>query len=132
MRIAGKRGVLVKMVEFNDELARGIAEIYNETPIRQGRSFCHFGKDVETVKAENATYPERSQFIGAYCGNELIGFMKLVHIDEVASIMQFLSKNAHLDKKPMNALLAKAVELCEKSGKADTWYIENSHLQQGL
>jgi hypothetical protein len=116
VRIAAKRGVVVKVAEFNDELVRGLAEIYNETPKRQGRSFCHYGKDVETVTTENATYLERSQFIGAYCENELIGLMKLVYIDEVASIMQFLSKNAHRDKKPMNALLAKAVELCEKRG----------------
>lgn len=116
VRIAGKKGVVIKVAEFGDELARGIAEIYNESPLRQGRPFPHYGKSVETVKAENGTYLERSDFIGAYHGNELIGFLKLVYIDEVASIMQILSKNAHLDKKPMNAMLAKAVELCEKRG----------------
>lgn len=116
VRLAAKRGVVVKVAEFNDKLVAGIAEIYNETTHRQGRAFCHYGKDMATVRAENATYLERSQFIGAYCGDELIGFMKLVHIDGVASIMQFLSKNAYVDMKPMNALLAKAVELVAERG----------------
>ncbi|HEY5753631.1 MAG TPA: hypothetical protein VIT21_10815 [Chthoniobacterales bacterium] len=116
VRIAGKRGVVVDVAEFNDDLVRGIAGIYNETPIRQGRPFCHYGKDVETVRMENGTYLERSQFLGAYHENELIGFIKLVYVNEIASIMQFLSKNEHLDKKPMNALLARAVELSEKRG----------------
>lgn len=116
VRIAGKRGVVVDVAEFDDDLVRGIAGIYNETPIRQGRPFCHYGKNVETVRMENGTYLERSQFLGAYHGNELIGFIKLVYVNEIASIMQFLSKNEHLDKKPMNALLARAVELSEKRG----------------
>lgn len=116
VRLAAKRGVSVELVEFDDELVHGITGIYNETPIRQGRSFIHFGKKFETVKNENGTYLDRSQFIAAYCGDELIGFAKVVFIDKAGSIMQILSKNAHLDKKPMNALLAKAVEVCEQRG----------------
>jgi len=116
VRISAKRGVVIKEVCFDEQLVRGITAIYNETPIRQGRTFGHFGKDAKAVRLENGTYLERSQFVGAYHADELIGFFKLVYVDEVASIMQILSKNAHLDKKPMNALLAKAVELCEKRG----------------
>jgi hypothetical protein len=122
VRIAGKRGVVVAPVAFDDHLVRGIVGIYNESANRQGRAFPHYGKNFETVKAENATYAGRSQFIAAYAGEELIGFLKLVYIDEIASIMQILSKNAHLDKKPMNAMLAKAVELCEQHGSKHLVY----------
>lgn len=116
VRIAGKKGAVIKAVEFNDDFVRGISGIYNESPTRQGRKFPHYGKSLETVKKENGTYVERSQFIGAYQGDELIGFIKMVYVDEVASLMQILSKNGHLDKKPMNAMLAKAVELAAERG----------------
>jgi hypothetical protein len=118
VRIAGKKGAVIKAVEFDENFVRGISGIYNESPTRQGRAFPHYGKSLETVKKENGTYVERSQFIGAYLGDELIGLIKMVYIDDVASLMQILSKNGHLDKKPMNAMLAKAVELAaERSSK---------------
>jgi len=50
---AEKKGVILREVPFDDTLARGIWEIYNETPIRQGRRFPHFGKDQETVRSRN-------------------------------------------------------------------------------
>src|SRR5215470_10982155 len=56
VRLAGKRGTVVSEVAFSDELVRGIVGIYNETPIRQGRRFWHYGKDFETVKRENSTF----------------------------------------------------------------------------
>jgi hypothetical protein len=97
-------------------------EIYNETPFRQGRKFWHYGKDFATVKAENGTYAERSEFIGAYVGTELIGFLKMVYVGKVANIMQILSKVSHQDKKPMNALIAKAVEICGEKGMSHLLY----------
>jgi hypothetical protein len=122
VRRAAKRGVVVKVVEFNDELVRGIREIYNETPTRQGRRFWHFGKDFDTVKRENATYLDRSEFLGAYAGEELIGFIKIIYAGTTASLSQILAKNEHQDKRPINALLAKAVEVCEKRGTAFLLY----------
>ena len=112
IRLAARRGVTVSAVPFDDALVRGIQGIYNESPFRQGRRFWHYGKDVETVKRENATFPGRSLFIAAHVGEELIGFIKIVSVDGVASIMQILSKTCHQDKRPTNALLAKAVEIC--------------------
>ena len=111
-RRAAKRGVTVQVAEFNDELVRGIKGIYDETEFRQGRRFWHFGKDFAMVKSENATYLDRSIFLGAYFEGELIGFMKLVRTNETARMMQILAKQAHQDKRPMNALIAKAVEIC--------------------
>ena len=122
IRLAAKRGVVLSSVPFDDDLVRGIMGIYNETPFRQGRKFWHFGKDFATVKRENETYLDRSEFLGAYLGAELIGFLKMVRVSSVASIMQILAKNAHQDKKPMNALIAKAVELCEQKGLSQLIY----------
>ena len=122
VRLASKRGAVLRAVAFDDDLVRGIVEIYNETPIRQGRKFWHYGKSFETVKAENGTYAERSQFIGAYVEEELIGFLKMVYVGKAANIMQILSKMAHHDKKPMNALVAKAVEICAEKGMSSLIY----------
>ena len=113
-RRAAKRGITVRTVPFDAQLVRGISSIYNETPIRQGKPFWHYGKDLQTVERENATYIERSEFIGAFLDNELVGFIKIIHVDRIAVMIQILAKNAHHDKRPMNALLAHTVELCEK------------------
>lgn len=111
-RKAVKKGVAVKVVDFNDDFVRGIKEINDETPIRQGKPYWHYQEDFETVKQKNITFAEQTSFIGAYLGAELIGYIKLVYGDRKASIMQILSKIAHRDKAPNNALVAKAVELC--------------------
>jgi hypothetical protein len=115
-RIAAKRGVTVQTVQFNDELVRGIKHIYDETPVRQGRKFWHYGKSLESVKKENSTYLDRSTFIGAYLNDELIGFIKYVKTDEQAILMQIIAKVAHRDKRPMNALLKHTIEECERNG----------------
>ena len=36
VRLAGKRGVVFRTVPFSDQLVRGITDIYNESPVRQG------------------------------------------------------------------------------------------------
>lgn len=112
VRRSQRRGVQVSSVLFCDQLVRGISNMYNETPIRQGRKFWHYGKSFEQVKTANATYLDRSEFIGAFRDGKLIGFIKLVIVNNVARIMQILSLEAHADKRPTNALLAKAVEIC--------------------
>lgn len=122
VRRAAKRGVIVQLASFDDEFIRGIKEIYDEIPVRGGRRFWHFGKDFETVKRENLTYMDRSEFIGAYHNGELIGFMKFVRVGRIATMMQILSKTAHSDKRPMNALIAKAVEVCQEKGLSHLVY----------
>ncbi len=115
-RRAAKRGVTVELVAYTDDLVRGIKSIYDETPIRQGRRFWHYGKDIETVRRENGSYLERSVFMGAFCDGQLIGFMKWVRVGEAARIMQILCMNAHQDKRPIIALIAKAAEVCHEQG----------------
>lgn len=115
---AEKKGVVVREVPFDEELVRGIWEIYNEAPMRQGRRFQHYGKDLDTVRREEATYLDSSIFIGAYRGEELIGFIKLV-ADEVraqAGLMNVISKIRHRDRAPTNALVAQAVRSCADRG----------------
>jgi hypothetical protein len=115
-RRAARRGVTVRTVTFDDDLVQGIKAIYDETPIRQGRKFWHYGKDIETIRRENGTYLDRSVFLGAFLGTELIGFMKWVRVGDTARIMQILCLNAHQDKRPIIALIAKAAELCHDDG----------------
>ena len=113
-RRAAKRGVEVKPVELDDDLVAGIKHIYDESPLRQGRPFWHYGKSLQRIMADNATYADRSQFVGAYHGDELIGFMKWVCVGDDARIMQVMSLNSHADKRPMNALIVKAAEICHE------------------
>jgi hypothetical protein len=122
VRRSQKRGVLVRIQAFDDALVRGIAEVQNESPVRQGRRYPHYGKTFEQVKKDHSGFIDRSVFICAYYGEELIGFLKLVYRGEVASILQLNSKVAHYDKRPSNALLAKAVELCESRGASYLTY----------
>src|SRR6267378_1965290 len=89
VRKAQKCGVSTRMVVFDDDLVKKIMEIYNETPIRQGRKFWHYGKDFETVKHELSTYLDRGHFIGAYLDEELIGFMKLVSVNKTFVVFHF-------------------------------------------
>jgi hypothetical protein len=117
-RQAEKRGVTIREVPFDDVLVRGIWEVYNECPVRQGRPFTHYGKDIETVYKEEATYLDSSIFIGAFIDESLIGFVKLVY-DQTrtqAGLMNILSTIKHRDKAPTNALVAQAVRSCADRG----------------
>ena len=116
VRRSVRRGVIVKAMALDDEFIRGIVAIYNETPIRQGQRFAHYGKDFDTIRKEVSPLLDRSEFIGAYFGGDLIGFIKLVYMGEVAGILHIVSMNKHYDKRPTNALIAKAVEICNSKG----------------
>jgi hypothetical protein len=116
VRKGTKLGVVGRVAELDSAFVKGIADIYNETPIRQGRPFWHYQKDLETVRRENSTYSDRSVLIGVYLQDELIAFMRMILVDTTASIIQILSKEKHFDKRPTNVMLAKAVELCESKG----------------
>jgi hypothetical protein len=114
LRQAEKKGIATRELPFNDSLVKGIWKIYNETPIRQGKRFPHYGKDVETVQREEATHLDRSIFIGAFLGEDLIGFIKLVEnkARTEATIINIVSLAQHKEKCPTNALIAHAVRAC--------------------
>jgi hypothetical protein len=115
---ASKKGVFVRETPFDDALAQGIAEIYNESPIRQGRRFPHYGKSFDHVRQMSSTFLDTSVFIGAYLDEKLIGFIKLTTDDSrtQAGMMHIVSMIRHRDKAPTNALVAQAVRSCADRG----------------
>jgi hypothetical protein len=118
VRRAEKKGLVVREVPFDDDLVRGIWEVYNECPVRQGRPFPHYGKDLEIVRKMKATFLESSIFIGAFLGDQLVGFVKLT-IDETrsqAGVMHILGMIQHRDKAATNGLIAQAVRSCADRG----------------
>jgi hypothetical protein len=114
LRRGERAGLTVREVPFDDGLVRGIMAIYNEWPTRQGRRFKHYGKRLEIVRRESATFLEHSVFLGAFVGDELVGFAKIVKARHHAALMQILSMLRHRDKAPTNALIARAVAVCEE------------------
>ena len=111
---AENKGIVIREVPFDDALVRGIWEIYNEAPVRQGRRFPHYGKSLEAVYAMSATFLDSSVFIGAFDGERLIGFIKMTTNDAQtqAGLMHILSLISYRDKAPTNALLVQAVRSC--------------------
>jgi hypothetical protein len=117
-RQAEKKGVTIRELPFDGELVRGMWEVYNESPVRQGKRNVHYGKDVETVRREEETFLERSIFVGAHFEGHLIGFAKLV-TDEgrtQANLMNIVAMVGHRDKATANALIAEAVRACANRG----------------
>ena len=116
VRRAKRRGVEVRLAEFNDALVQGIRNIYNESPFRQGKPFWHYHKSLDAIKREQSTYLSRCVFIGAYFEGELVGFIRMIHVRTYAATLQVISQKRHADKKVTTALIAKAVEVCEQKG----------------
>jgi hypothetical protein len=124
-----KSGIVTREVSLDDDLLRGIQAIYNESPIRQGRKFWHYGKDLETLRKVKSTYLDQSVFIGAYLEDNLVGFAKLVLDDDrnQAGLMHILAMIQHRDKAPTNALLAQAVRSCADRGISYLTYANFSY-----
>jgi hypothetical protein len=122
VRRSQKRGVVVSVKAFGDDVIRDLMELNNESPLRQGRPNTHYGKSFDQVKKDYSSFLDRSDLICAYVGNELVGLLKLVYRGEVAAILQCLPKGSHSDKRPANALIAKAIEVCEQKGASCLTY----------
>ncbi len=118
VRKAEKAGVKIEVVEPSDKLAEGIWKIYNETPIRQDRAFSHYGAPLSSIIRDMHT-AKNNIYIGAYLGDELVGFIQILFGDNIAIISNILSLQQHWDKALNNALLAKAVEVC--AAKNQRW-----------
>jgi hypothetical protein len=113
-RQAEKKGVSFREVPFGEVLIRGICGIYNETPVRQGKAFPHYGMTPEQAHEYAGTFLSQSVYIGAFVGDTMVGFIKLV-MDEgrnQACMVHILSMIGHNDKAPTNALIAQAVRYC--------------------
>jgi len=116
VRRSQKRGVTISIREFNDDLIRGIVGINNDTPMKQGRPNDHYGKTLEQVRKDQESFQGRSDFICAYVGEEMIGYLKIVYRGQVAALLNLTCKASHFDKRPSNALLTKGIEMCEQKG----------------
>lgn len=116
LRKSEKDGLTVRETAFDDDFVRGMTKIFNESPVRQGRAFWHYGKDFDTVKTQFSRFIHRERMIGAYFGGELVGFIMLGHAGSYGVTGQIISSIKHRDKAPNNALIAKAVDVCERMG----------------
>lgn len=116
VRRAQKRGITITVKELDNDLVNWIVRINNESPMKQGMRSRHYGKSFDQVKKDYSSFLDRSDFICAYAGEELVGFLKIVYRGPVASILQLTPRLIHQDKRPANALLAKAIELCAGYG----------------
>jgi hypothetical protein len=124
VRRSQRRGVTVKIREFDDELIQGIRGVNDESPMRQGTRNGYYGKTCEETKRLYGEFVGRCDFICGFFGEEMIGFLHLVYRNGIASILNLTTKPSHFDKRPANALMAKAIEICEEKGI--------SHLSYGL
>jgi hypothetical protein len=109
---AEKRGVEIKIEKFSDDLIIGIMSVFNESPIRQGKPFWHYGKDFNTIKKEMSLDLDKSDFIAAYYEGSMIGVVKIIFAGEIATPGIIVTKVSHNDKYVANALMSKVIELC--------------------
>lgn len=117
VRKAYRSGIEVRRAKFDDAFVQGMTAIFNESPVRQGRPFWHYGKSAETIRHEFSRYLHRERLYGAYLEKEMVGFIMLADAGRYALLTQIISKLAHRDKSPNNALLAKAVEAAAEIGR---------------
>lgn len=113
VRRSQKRGVVIEVKKFDADVIAGISDVNNDSPTRQRERNIYYGRSLDQVKKDYCSFADRSDFICAYVEKEMVGFLKLVYRGDVASILNLTPKASHSDKRPSNALIAKAVELCE-------------------
>ena len=123
IRKAEKDGVVVKEAAYNDDFVRGMTAIFNEAPVRQGRRFWHYGKDFDTIKRQFSRYLVREHMIAAYYQDQMIGFIMLGNAGQFGITGQIISSIRHRDKATNNALIAKAVYVCERLGLGHLVYL---------
>jgi hypothetical protein len=111
VRKAGKKGIKVKLAKINENFIKSAQRIYNETPIRQGRRYIGYGLSLVAVRNKFKNL-QKSEVLGAYYNDELIGLLWIAYGDRAARIRSFVSLVKHRDKAPNNALMAEAVKRC--------------------
>jgi len=114
IRKAYKNGVELRLAELDEDFARGVEGIYNESPVRQGRQFWYYGKKAAFIKEDLSSLLDRCYFVGAYFRGELIGFAKLFHGKDILRTVHIISKLSQREKPVQDALIARAVQICEE------------------
>jgi Acetyltransferase (GNAT) domain len=116
VRRSAKRGVVVKISVFDDKLIQDIRAVNDDSPFRQGMRNAYYGKSFEETRRLYGEFSGRCDFICAYHGEELIGFLHLVYRRGIASILNLTTKRSDFDKRPANSLVAEAVRICDAKG----------------
>jgi hypothetical protein len=116
VRRSQKRGVVVRVNQFDEDLIEGIRGVNDDCLMRQGMKNAYYGLTSDETRKRYGEFVGRSDFICAYHDEKMIGFLHLVYRDNVAAILNLTSKPSHFDKRPSNTLMAKAVEICETRG----------------
>jgi hypothetical protein len=113
VRRSQKRGVTILIRQLDSDLIESIRAVNDDAPVRQGARNAYYGLTSEDTRKRYGEFNDRCDFICAYSGEEMIGFLHLVYREDVAAILNLTVKPSQLDKRPANALMAKAVEICE-------------------
>ena len=116
VRRSQKRGVTIAVRELNGDVVEGIRAVNDDSPLRQGAKNAYYGLTSEETWKRYSEFNDRCDFVCAYSGKEMIGFLHLVYRVGAAAILNLTVKPSESDKRPANALVAKAVEICESRG----------------
>jgi hypothetical protein len=122
VRRSQKRSVEIRIKEFDDDLIEGLRGVNDDCPTRQGMKNAYYGLTAEETRDRFSEFVGTCDFLCAYSGEEMIGFLHLVYRGDVAAILNLTTKPSHFDKRPANALMAKAVEICETRGISHITY----------
>jgi hypothetical protein len=121
-RRAQKRGVTLSIRRLDPDVVEGIRSVNDDSPMRQGARNAYYGLTSEETVKRYGEFEGRCDFICAYSGEEMIGFLHLVYRENVAAILNLTVKPSQLDKRPANALVTKAVEICDSRGISHITY----------
>jgi hypothetical protein len=127
IRKARQDGVELREAQFDDAFVDGMTRIFNESPVRQGRPFWHYGKDADTVRRQFSRYLFRERLVGAYHRGEMIGFMMLGDAGSFALTGQIIASLHHRDKCTNLMLVDRAVAMCESLGWRHLVYCHWTH-----
>jgi len=121
-RRAQKRGVTLSIRRLDPDVVEGIRGVNDDSPMRQGARNAYYGLTSEETVKRYGEFEGRCDFICAYSGEEMIGFLHLVYRENVAAILNLTVKPSQLDKRPANALVTRAVEICASRGISQITY----------
>jgi Acetyltransferase (GNAT) family len=114
VRKAEKFGVTVTESALTDEVILAIRDAYNETPVRQGKPYHHYGTDEAHVRERFSTFSDRSILLAARHEGNIVGTARMIvdNSGDFAGIIHFLSLMSYRDKSVNNALMSACVKTC--------------------
>ena len=115
-RQAAKKGIEIRSAVLDNDLAQASRQsTMRHRFVKVGNSGIT-ERILRRLSGRTVPTSTAAKFLGAYYSGQLVGFMKFVYVGDAARIMQILCLNAHQDKRPMTALIAKAAEICHQKG----------------